>query len=223
MLTSDFILIILREVKIWKKYQRHKIDVKFSAESIPTVRISIYIGLAINCWAAQHGFVIELNTAKDWDRLVAASPKLKTMTAQSVFDESGNSIVSIRQLWPKEVHSPGTCSYLFRSTLFPLSFFLISHFSFIFSCWSHVILHFIFIPTLKRSITSCSRIISLKVKDINSRYNFKKYKFLNLSHKILIILVLITPNYVALILHSSPFIYIIISYPPDGVLPQGGK
>ena len=40
MLISDFILIILRQ-----KYRRHKIDVKFHAESIPTVRITIYIGL----------------------------------------------------------------------------------------------------------------------------------------------------------------------------------
>ena len=45
MLISDFILIILRQVKNKKKYRRHKIDVKFSAESIPTVRISIDINL----------------------------------------------------------------------------------------------------------------------------------------------------------------------------------
>ena len=51
--------------------------------------------------ASQHGFVIELNTAKDRDRLVAASPKLKNLIAEAVFGESGNSMVSIRQLWPK--------------------------------------------------------------------------------------------------------------------------
>ena len=45
MFTSDFIWIILRQVKNKKKYRRHKINVKFSAESIPTVRISIYIYL----------------------------------------------------------------------------------------------------------------------------------------------------------------------------------
>ena len=43
MLISDFISITLRQVKIWKKCQRHKIDVKFSAKSIPTVWISIDI------------------------------------------------------------------------------------------------------------------------------------------------------------------------------------
>ena len=53
----------------------------------------------------QNGFVIELNTAKDRDRLVPASPKLKNLTAEAVFGEGGNSRVSIRQLWPKEVHS----------------------------------------------------------------------------------------------------------------------
>ena len=45
MFTSDFIWIILRQLKNKKKYRRHNIDVKFFAESIPTVRISIYIGL----------------------------------------------------------------------------------------------------------------------------------------------------------------------------------
>ena len=54
---------------------------------------------------SQHGFVIELHTAKDRDRLVAASPKLKNLTANAVFGEGGNSTVSIRQLWPKEVHA----------------------------------------------------------------------------------------------------------------------
>ena len=48
---------------------------------------------------------MELKTAKDRDRVVAAAPKLKNMNAQSVFGEGGNSIVSIRQLWPKKVHS----------------------------------------------------------------------------------------------------------------------
>ena len=43
MFTTDFIWIILRQAKNKKKYRRHKIDVKFSAESIPTVRIPIYI------------------------------------------------------------------------------------------------------------------------------------------------------------------------------------
>ena len=58
-----------------------------------------------------HVFVIELNTAKNRDRLVAASPKLKNLIADVVFGEGGNSMVSIRQLWPKEVH------FLFRVAL----------------------------------------------------------------------------------------------------------
>ena len=53
----------------------------------------------------QHGCVIELHTAKDRDILIAASPKLKNLTAAMVFGEGGNSSVSIRQLWPKEIHS----------------------------------------------------------------------------------------------------------------------
>ena len=36
---------------------------------------------------------------------MAASSKLKNLTAEAVFGEGGNSTVSIRQLWPKEVHS----------------------------------------------------------------------------------------------------------------------
>ena len=65
----------------------------------------------INVRASQDGFIIELNTAKDLDRLVAAFSKLKNLTARSVFGEGGNSIVSIRQLWPKEVN------VLFRDAL----------------------------------------------------------------------------------------------------------
>ena len=38
-----FYLNCIKANKNKKKYRRHKIDVKFSAESIPTVRISIYI------------------------------------------------------------------------------------------------------------------------------------------------------------------------------------
>ena len=39
----NFILILIRPSKNTKKYPRHKIDVKFPAESIRVVRIHIYI------------------------------------------------------------------------------------------------------------------------------------------------------------------------------------
>ena len=39
----NFILIVFRHSKNKKKYPRHKIDVKFPAQSIPIVRIHIYI------------------------------------------------------------------------------------------------------------------------------------------------------------------------------------
>ena len=37
-----------------------------------------------NGCSPQRGFIIELNTAKDRDRLVPASPKLKNMVAETV-------------------------------------------------------------------------------------------------------------------------------------------
>ena len=43
--TFDFIFILLRQSKNKKKYLRHKIDVKFPAEFIHTVRINFYIDL----------------------------------------------------------------------------------------------------------------------------------------------------------------------------------
>ena len=55
--------------------------------------------------ASQIGFAVEFNSGKDRDRFVSASLKLKNHTTTTVFGDGGNSRVSIRQLWPKEVHA----------------------------------------------------------------------------------------------------------------------
>ena len=45
---------------------------------------------------SQHGFVVELITGMDHDRLVVASTTHKNLTASMVFGEGGNNTVSIR-------------------------------------------------------------------------------------------------------------------------------
>ena len=79
MFTSDFIWIILRQAKNKKKYRRHKIDVKFSAESIPFCQnIYIYIDL--------HLKILDFLLIFDF----LASPYFRTPILRSYLDSTGN-------------------------------------------------------------------------------------------------------------------------------------